>query len=489
MKFDFSTTFSSSIRPLVSEEKDKYLSLASLIDVGNFIPEVNAESNMDLLPIAFNACVVNRVNKNGDVIDSSIATEVYKNFINKPINIEHNRANVVGVILSAGFSEFGTDVPLTEEQVKDKKEPYNITLGGVVWKIVNKDLANTIEESNDPTSNNYMKVSASWELGYNDFEVAVLEGSEKNIENATIISDKEEIEKIKGKLTGFGGSGRLNENQLIYRKIKGRVLPLGVGLTANPAADVVGVSVKKPESEEIVEQKAEEISQTLESNVIIERKNMKISEVSQITDELLKEATASSIRDFIGEQLKDASEKFAAEQKAKEDAIKNAEEKFASLSSDSENLKKELEALKQSLETLQQEKASKEKQELFSSRMAGLDEEFDLDTEDREVIANDIRDLDEDSFAAYKKKMGVLMKEKNKSYKASKMPKEEKKETMATEIQETVASTENATVVDDAISNGTQQNDVITAGVVNPSKTLKQKYQSAFNDEGFVITK
>ncbi len=242
-------------------------------------------------------------------------------------------------------------------------------------------------------------------------------------------------------------------------------------------------------SEEIVEQIAEEISQTLESNVIIERKNMKISEVSQITDELLKEATASSIRDFIGEQLKEASEKFTAEQKAKEDAIKNAEEKFASLSSDSENLKKELEALKQSLETLQQEKASKEKQELFSSRMAGLDEEFDLDTEDREVIANDIRDLDEDSFAAYKKKMGVLMKEKNKSYKASKMPKEEKKETMATETQETVASTENATVVDDAISNGTQQNDVITAGVVNPSKTLKQKYQSAFNDEGFVITK
>jgi hypothetical protein len=82
MNFDFSTTFSSSIRPLVSEEKDKYLSLASLVDVGNFIPEVNADSNMDLLPIAFNACVVNRVNKNGDVIDSSIAAEVYKNFIN-----------------------------------------------------------------------------------------------------------------------------------------------------------------------------------------------------------------------------------------------------------------------------------------------------------------------------------------------------------------------------------------------------------------------
>jgi chromosome segregation ATPase len=204
---------------------------------------------------------------------------------------------------------------------------------------------------------------------------------------------------------------------------------------------------------------------------------------------LLKEATASSIRDFIGEQLKDASEKFAAEQKAKEDAIKDAEEKFASLSSDSENLKKELESLKQSLEALQQEKSSKEKQEVFSSRMAALDEEYDLDTEDREVIANDIRDLDETSFSAYQKKMGVLMKEKNKAYKASKTPKEDTKQVASSEVKETVASTENATVVDDAINNGTQQADQITAGMVNPSKTVKQKYQSAFNDEGFVITK
>ena len=229
MEFDFKTVFSSSIRPLVSEEKDKYLSLASLIDVGNFIPEIDTESNMDLLPIAFNACVINRANKNGDVIDSSTAVEMYKNFVNKPINIEHDRANIIGVILSAGFSEFGTDLPLSEEQVKDRKDPYNITLGAVIWRVANKDLANTIEESNDPTSSNYMKISASWELGYDKYDIAVLEGSEKNIENATIIEDKEEIEKIKSKLKGFGGSGKLNEQQSIYRKIKGRVLPLGIG--------------------------------------------------------------------------------------------------------------------------------------------------------------------------------------------------------------------------------------------------------------------
>ena len=60
----YTTIFSSTIKPLISEEKDKYLAMASLLDVGDFIPEVDTEKNIDLLPIAFIACVANRVNKN-----------------------------------------------------------------------------------------------------------------------------------------------------------------------------------------------------------------------------------------------------------------------------------------------------------------------------------------------------------------------------------------------------------------------------------------
>jgi hypothetical protein len=69
------------------------------------------------------------------------------------------------------------------------------------------------------------------------------------------------------------------------------------------------------------------------------------------------------------------------------------------------------------------------------------------------------------------------------------MPAVEKKEMTASENQEVAASTENLTIVDDAISNGTEQKDSITAGVVSPSLTLKQKYQNAFSSDNFVITK
>ena len=169
----FLTTFANiKIRPVVSEEKDKYLSVASLEKLKKFLPDINTEDNIDLLPVAFDACVVNRVNKNGDVIDGETAAKITKNFINKPINVEHNRNQVIGCILSASFSKFGSNESLAELDVKEMKTPFNITLGGVIWKVVDRDLADQIEESNDPTSDNYMSISASWELGFNDFNIA-----------------------------------------------------------------------------------------------------------------------------------------------------------------------------------------------------------------------------------------------------------------------------------------------------------------------------
>ena len=109
--FPFQSIFSSEIKTLHSEEFDFNLAIASLEKIGAFVPDVDSATNIDLLPIAFNACVANRVNRNNDVIDTATAVDIYKNFINKPINIEHNREKVIGTILKAGFSEFGTDRP------------------------------------------------------------------------------------------------------------------------------------------------------------------------------------------------------------------------------------------------------------------------------------------------------------------------------------------------------------------------------------------
>ena len=40
-KFKYITSFSSTLKPLVSEEKDQYLAMASLMEVADFIPDVD----------------------------------------------------------------------------------------------------------------------------------------------------------------------------------------------------------------------------------------------------------------------------------------------------------------------------------------------------------------------------------------------------------------------------------------------------------------
>jgi hypothetical protein len=512
-KNKFTTIFSNiHLKPIVSAEKDKYLSTASINQLKKFIPDINIEENIDLLPIAFDACVVNRVNKNGDVIDALTASKIAKNFINKPINIEHNRNTVVGCILNYGFTEFGTSNKIEEKDIEKIKKPFNITLGGLVWKVVNQDLADKLEEANDPTSENYMSISASWELGFDEFNIVLLNNNEKNIENGQIISDAEEIEKYENSLKGFGGSGKVDENKYIYRQVLGKVIPLGIGLTLNPAADVKGVITAKEINPILISENPSKASdenncsQNEQIDVKKERIYMKISKLEEITDSLLKEVTASAVIDFISEEIKKVNDQYLVEKNSKENALKDASEKINSVTAEYENVKKQLEEVNKKLGDIEKEQETKAKQEAFNMRMAAFDEEYDLADEDRKVLAEDIKDLNEEGFAAYKNKMAVLMKEKNKATKKSmkeKVDKEDLKDKGADEdkedkngkvIKSAIASEEAAQqvsttqeVVEQAVDNGSKASTEIPNSAPASEPSVKEKYARAFSLEGFNI--
>ena len=416
-KHKYTTTFSSVIKPVVSEERDKYLALASMVELEKFLPDIDIEKNIDLLPVAFNAFVANRVNRNGDVVDTETAVAMHDSFINKPINIEHNRKSVVGTILTAGFSTFGTDESLTKDQVKETKEPFNVTLGGVIWKVVNSTLADKIESSSDPTSEDYMGISASWELGFSDYNLVVLEGEEKNIESGTEISDPDEVEKHMSKLKGFGGKGKFDDNSSVYRKVINDVVPLGIGLTENPAADVQGVLTENGANEQkaLAEKslKKETISQNTKNTVKTRKvEAMKIENLKDITDESLQTVTASAIHEFIKESLKKAADEYDTQKAEKEESLNDAREKHETLSKEHDSLKTQLEDIKAQLEKLEAEKTEKEKSEAFNQRMASYDERFNLTDEDRKVIAAQIKDLDEEQFTELDETLSVLLSSK-----------------------------------------------------------------------------
>jgi hypothetical protein len=493
--FKYKTIFSSKIKPLVPEDKDKYLALASLIDVGSFIPDIDTDTNVDLLPVAFNAFVVNRVNKNDDVIDSSVALDIFKSFINKPINVEHNRDRVIGTILTAGFSEFGTDRPLSEEEVSEMKGPFNVTLGGVIWRVVNSGLTDMIEEASDPTSPNYMGISASWELGFSDYEIVILKENEKNIENSTIISEDTEVKAMEENLRAFGGTGELEDGNRIYRKVVNDVVPLGIGLTENPAADVKGVAVKAKEEEEldtvkedekITKNSEENISQLTNNNVKNNTGNrviMKINSIQDITDESLSQLKASAITDFIEESLKEASEEFTQEKSKDETAIKETNEKYDSLVVESDAQKTELEKVQKSLEQLEAEKLERETDEQFNQRMAVIDDKYNLDDEDRKVLASQVKDLDEEGYEAYTKQLEVLLRSKDKETLSK------QKEESEVKTAEVEASEETNEVVEEAINEADVQTAEIPASTDASEQTVYDKYKSAFEIDNFDIRK
>ena len=411
--------------------------MASMLEIGDFIPDIDTTKDIDLLPVAFNACVANRVNKNGDVVDSSTAVAMYESFINKPINLEHQRERVVGVILAAGFSEFGTDKPIAKEDI-DGNEPFNITLGGVIWKVVNTKIADIIEDASDPTSENYMKISASWELGFDEYNLVLLDDAEKNISNAEFITELEEIDKNKDFLKALGGSGKLENGKNIYRQVINKVVPLGIGLTESPAADVQGVAVKNDKeqlgasiessaepSEAVQESEAtlkvneneKNISQTLNKTVETIKEYipiMKITSIKDITDESLQSLKASVIADFVEEELKKASEDYHAQQTEVEDKLKAAHDEHDKLKEEHTTTQKDLEEVKSNLETLQTEVEAKEAQEKFNTRMTFFDAEYELTDADREVIASDIKSMDDEAFNSFASKMKVLLEGRQK---------------------------------------------------------------------------
>jgi hypothetical protein len=237
------------VQAMVPFDEDKYLAVASIDQLKQYLPKnVDLDVNRDLMGVAFDAFVVNRGNKNGHIISTDVALAMVENFINKPFNIEHNRKVVVGVCTGYGFSEFGSSKPLTLEEVKTMKDPFNVVLSGYVWKIVNPEFASELVESSDPSSNRYLSVSASWELGFNEFNVAK---GNKNLADATIVEKEDEIVELKDRLKVFGGNGYTEDGEIVLLNLQGSVLPLGIGFTNTPAAEVSGVviSYDKPQEE------------------------------------------------------------------------------------------------------------------------------------------------------------------------------------------------------------------------------------------------
>lgn len=416
--FPYKTSFSAEIKCLISDEADKFLSLASLNNLKFLIPQTFIDgASIDLLPISFNAAVVNRCNKNGDCIDTQTSIKICKNFIHRPVSIEHKPDDVCGHLINAGYTKFGSDEEMTEDQVTLLTDPFNIALAAYIYARNFPDLTEIIEESGDPDSFKYKMVSASWELLFS--QARIVKGS-KNLSEASIIDNLDEIKKLEPFLQVNGGTGKDKEGNSIYRLISGDVYAGGIGVVRYPAAEVKGLYIpgitdknndnsEKSEANEInlknIKNNEEIISNLTIFNVnqIEHMKLSTIEDVKALTDETLKTVTAANLTEVLSDGIAKISAQVIAERQAKE----KAEAAVLKAAEDFEKIKNEFENIKSV-------QAAKDSENTFNNRMISLDEVYDLDAPHRKIIAKQIKDLDEIDFTVWAADFEILAKDKKK---------------------------------------------------------------------------
>lgn len=508
--FKYTAAFSSDIvacSHLESEEwKAWNISSASLDSLKDVMPkDIDLNKNIDLLGVAFNAAVVNRFNKNGDGIDSATAVRIKDYFINKPANIEHERKKVVGHIVGSSFSSFADSRLLSDEDVENLNTPFNIALAAVVYKTVNPQFAAMLESAIDEGFDK--QISASWELGFNEYAIAL--GS-KDLNEAEIITDPKALGEFEKYLKSEGGKGEMKDGTKVYRLVTGEVYPLGIGFTTNPAAEVEGVHVVKQEPEE---KTSENISQSNNSTVktqkltIMEQENL-ITKLEEILDNKLSnkeyaEETVASIAGVISEAIREKSDQYVQEKKeldSEKERLAKAEEDFKSSVAE---LETKLSETQSKLESLEAEKQEREAKARFNSRMAEIDEEYQLDDEDRQVVASEISLLDEteESFDGLKQKLSVMWKTKTKAHIEetqaeiqAKIDEEVQKrveslnESKASEVSE---ASEQEDSTEDVLENAEVEDvEVATNNNAEASRqeeTLAQKFRSVFTKENVNI--
>lgn len=487
--FKYKTSFASSITKITNAELDKYISLAGLESLKELMPkEIDFSINKDLIGAALNAVVIGRSNLNGDAVTNEVGIKVAKSFLYKFVDSLHKRSRIIGTIVNSGYSEFGSNKILTEEEVLKTKDPVNVSLAILLYKLILPDeYIELIEGSADPSSADFGRISGSWEVIFNDYDIAI---GGRNVSEATVYTEEKDKKELEKYLQAEGGPGK-KDNEYVYRIIKGDfIIASGLGLVDSPASDVKGLTLIEAninDNRNNISHSESLVVNKLDKKESDKTKIMKISTITDLTDESVKQCVASDLREFIETELKKKSEEWVKEKTEKDRLIQEANQKFESISAEHKTTQETLKTIQAELQKLKDEKEAQAKQEKFNQRMASIDETYELDNDSKAVIAKQIKDLSDEDYAEYEKSLAALMKDKKKMDPAKKKEMEKKmaEEKMMKEEKKEKEST--ASVVDKALETA-DKDKIKTPNAAEPgTESLKDKFNKAFADDQFEI--
>jgi hypothetical protein len=511
------------------------LSKASLDELKKLSPNIDVENNPDLLGVSFNLAVPNMINNNGDGISGATASKIAKRFLHKYLNIEHNKKRVVGHITNYSFNDFKDNKFMSDDEAAQTLDPIYLSVAGVIYRTVDKSFTSLMLRNSDKNDKFNNAISASWEIGFSSYYLAV--GSQ-SLKEAEIVTDAAQVQELSQFLKAKGGSGKMNDGTPIYRLIVGEIYPLGGGFTTNPAAQVNGVvafdndaSISLKDSEDDKEDDKEEENQDIETekssadfqqevaafltnkksnsiSVIKNVKNINHMDLEKLISELKsallekkfgEEAVASMTSQFVDAiKQKDAEyrESLSAEKNAKEQAEKLYKETVASV----ENIKSELSKTQEELNQIKKVQAEEQALARQNARVAELDSAFDLSDEDRKLVIGEVQALDasEEAFASYKEKFNVVWKHKNKEAIKAQQAEIEKK--ISEQVEARLKEVSKASTVTAEVKVEEQKPDVDAAlesakatntapdSKISGEPSLREKFAKAFSRENISVS-
>ena len=511
------------------------LSKASLDELKKLSPNIDVENNPDLLGVSFNLAVPNMINNNGDGISGATASKIAKRFLHKYLNIEHNKKRVVGHITNYSFNDFKDNKFMSDDEAAQTLDPIYLSVAGVIYRTVDKSFTSLMLRNSDKSDKFNNAISASWEIGFSSYYLAI--GSQ-SLKEAEIVTDAAQVQELSQFLKAKGGSGKMNDGTPIYRLIVGEIYPLGGGFTTNPAAQVNGVvafdndaSISLKDSEDDKEDDKEEENQDIETeqssadfqqevaafltnkksnsiSVIKNVKNINHMDLEKLISELKsallekkfgEEAVASMTSQFVDAiKQKDAEyrESLSAAKTAKEQAEKLYNETVASV----ESIKSELSKTQEELNQIKKVQADEQALARQNARVAELDSAFDLSDEDRKLVIGEVQALDasEEAFASYKEKFNAIWKHKNKE--AIKAQQAEIERKISEQVEARLKEVSKASTVTAEVKAEEQKPDVDAAlesakatntapdSKISGEPSLREKFAKAFSRENISVS-
>lgn len=438
LKADFSSQILSFAKEGETSKASEFVQdLSKLVPL--FPKDFDIQANPDVFPFVVPMAIANRFNRNGVGVDYAGAMQIREKLRYKYVDYEHNNGDIIGTILDTAFSTL--DGETTEG---DPEQEFMINTAAILYRFERSKKERQISEiirSANPEAPTFGAFSASWEVNYRSYNIAL--GSHK-ISECEIITDPYQKLEFKSKLKVFGGSGYTDDDVPVFQLLQGSLTPIGIGLVRKPAAHVKGLyGVESDDSFAHEASSAKKIFDMAANNSQLNGKhvNLNRTNMDEILEQLKKIQAALAKPDESGESIASLTSVFAESVKEankqwleKVDAEKNKALEAANKKEAADTALAELttkfEELQTKFNSLQEAADVSAANELFSARMEQIDTIFKLDEDLRKIVVADLKSLsgEEDAFNAYFEKTKVLLKgrEKNED--------EEKKVTLASAL-------------------------------------------------------